>query len=269
MSPPKIAALSILALCALIDPASAQSCNRLAAALGISVDDLVDGVTYVRVGTTWRALTSPTELGLSGPTALEGIHVVKDVTGQPRVGVVIVKTGRVGPVSGPSSRRVSLVRISYNSCNPSVSVSSVSGEAYDGFHDYGYVNYPSSELAKLTHFHTAFGKDCKQRTDDDPGGFSRHYSNRSQFSYTEDVVDYGGYTGIYSLGSRLGFSRAVAEPVIAKIDRQTEIKSYSTANGFACLKVSVPYVDEGSFFRTNDLGATQVLSREKRYWKGD
>lgn len=269
MSPLKVAALSIFALCALIDPGLAQSCNQLAAALGISVDDLGDGVTYVKVGRNWRALTSPADLGLSGPTDLDGIHVVKDLTGQPRVGVVIVKTGRVGQVSGPSSRRVSLVRTSYNECNPSVSVSSVSGEVYDGFHDYGYVNYQKGELAKLTRFHTAFGKDCKQKTEDDPGGFNRHYSNRSQFSYTEDVVDYGGYTGIYSLGPRLGFSRAIAAPVIAKIDRQTEIKSYSTAVGFACLRVSIPYVDGGSFFRTNDLGGPQVLTREKRYWKRD
>jgi hypothetical protein len=245
--------------------------------MGKSPDELVDGITYVRVGSRWRELTSPAELGLSRSTNLEGIHVVKDFTGQPRVGVVVVKTGRVGPIRDASARGVALVRRDGNACNPSVTVSSVSGEVYDGFHDYGYVNYDRNELAKLNRFHTPFGKDCKQRTDDDPGGFARHYSNRSQFSYREDVVDYGSYTGLQTtigtgVQTAVGFfiRPAIASPMIGKIDRQTEIRSYSTNDvGFACIRVSIPYVDEGSFFRTNDLGAPLQIPREKRYWKRD
>jgi len=270
---PKVFACAVIAVCAFSEPLSAQSCADLARAMGKSPDELVDGLTYVRVGSRWRELTSPTDLGLSGPTTLEGIHVVKDLTGQPRVGVVVIKTGRVGQITNASARRVALVRRGYNSCNPSVSVSSVSGEVYDGFHDYGYTNYDRNELAKLERFHTAFGKDCRQKTDDDPGGFGRHYSNRSQFSSTEDVVDYGSYTSLQAAWSRIHFIQpAVASPIIGKIDRETEIRSYTTNEvGYACLKVSIQYVDGGSFFRTNDLGAPLDLQfpRERRYWKRD
>jgi hypothetical protein len=267
--------LEILALAAFIftatkDQASAQSCGELARAMGKSVDELGDGFTYVRVGSKWQDLASPIEPGLSEPTTLQGIHVVKDNTGQERIGIIVVKTGRVGPVTSPAARRVALVRRDFNSCNPSVSMSSISGEVYDGYHDFGRVNYQREELAKLSRFHTAFGLDCKQRSDADPGGFGRHYSNRAQFSYTEDVVDNGGYTGVEATLAKVGFGRAaIGKQPIAKIDRQTEIRSYSTTVGLACIKVSVPYNDDGSFFRTNDLGAVPAIDREKRYWKRD
>jgi hypothetical protein len=152
--------LTILALGAFIltatkDQASAQSCSELAKAMGRSVDELGDGFTYVRVGSKWRDLASPIDLGLSEPTTLQGVHVVKDNTGQERIGIIVVKTGRVGPVTSPSARRVALVRRDFNSCNPSVSMSSISGEVYDGYHDFGHVNYPREELAPRTSLTTA------------------------------------------------------------------------------------------------------------------
>ena len=269
----KIPATAAFIVAAMNGQASAQSCNELAKAMDKTVDELGDGITYVWIDKRWRGLTSPTELGLSGPTTLQGIHVVRDVAEQGRIGAIVVKTGRVGPVVNSSARRVALVRRDYNSCNPSapsVSISSVSGEVYDGYHDFGRVNYERGELEKLNRFHTAFGRDCKQKTDNDPGGFGRHYSNRAQFSYTEDVVDNGGYTGIEATIAKVGIGRAaIASQPIAKIDRQTEIRLYSTTVGYACLKVSVPYVDDGSFFRTNNLGAVPSATREKRYWKRD
>ena len=164
MSSLRIFLWTVIALWALTSPLSAQSCAQFAQAIGKSPDDLVDGATFVRIGSTWRDLASLGDVGLSGPTTLQGVHVVK-VSGLERVGVVVLKTGRVGPVLNASARRVSLVRRLYNECEPGVSVSSVSGEVYDGFHDFGRVNYDRGELMKLNRFHTAFGQDCKAGED--------------------------------------------------------------------------------------------------------
>src|SRR5229473_2454645 len=90
----KILALAAFIITAMSGQASAQSCSELAKAMGITVDELGDGITYVRVGERWRGLTSPTELGLSGPTTLLGIHVVRDVSEQGRVGAIIVSSAR-------------------------------------------------------------------------------------------------------------------------------------------------------------------------------
>jgi hypothetical protein len=189
------------------------------------------------------------------------------------VGVVVVKTGRFGQLSNGSRRDVGLVRRDFSSCDPdpAITVSSVPGEIYDGFHDYGRQDYDRASLAKLRRFHAPFGRDCKQRTDDDPGGFYRHVSNRASFSFTPGVVDVGGYTGFEATIAKVGFGR-VAQAQRAAIpdwgfsDRQAEIKFYATTVGLACIPVVVPYVDQGSFFRTNDLaGQLGGGARERRY----
>src|ERR1043166_3704576 len=190
----KVIAWTLITFFTFVGPLSADPCNDLANALGVPKDQLADGITYVRVGSKWRALTDLTDMDLSRPVTLQGIHVIKTF-GQERNGVVIVKTGRVAPVTSRSARNVALVRRVYNQCNPSVSVSSVSGDAYDAYHDFSRTNFATSELRKLDQFHTKFGSNCSQSTNSDPGGPGRHYSNRAQFSFSEDIVDNGQYTG--------------------------------------------------------------------------
>jgi hypothetical protein len=268
-----LAAWTGFILWAFIDPIAAQSCTQLAKDLGKSPDELVDGATYVRIESRWRDLTRLGDLGLSKPMDLPGVHVVKDNTGRERIGVVVVKTGRVGSVPNIRARDVALVRKDFSSCDPGIAVSSVSGEVYDGFHDYGYQDYSRGDLAKLRRFHVAFGRDCKQRTDDDPGGFSRHVSNRASFSFSEDVVDFGGYTSAETIASYIGVGRVAqaqrvrsTQPAVGQIDREAEIKSYATTVGMACIPVVIPYVGSESFFRTNDLAGPFVQERrERRY----
>jgi hypothetical protein len=272
MSYIRVIAWTLVTFFSLTGSLSADTCNDLANALGITKDQLGDGMTYVRVGSNWRPLTELTDMDLPGPMTLQGIHVVRDITGRERYGLIIVKSGRMGPVESPAARNVTLVRSVSHRCNPSVPSSSISGEVYDGYHDYGRTKYAKSELAKLDRFHTKFGRDCSQYSNSDPGGGGRHYSNQAQFSFTEDVVDQGGYTGTEAFFGRLGIGRATAAmpKPIDKIERQAEIIPYDTTVGFACLRVIVPYKDQGSFFRTNDLGwSSQNGARELRYWKRD
>jgi hypothetical protein len=268
----KVIAWTLITLFSLIGSLSAgDACYELAKSLKISKDQLGDGITYVQVGSEWRNLSELTDIDLPGPRTLSGLHVVR-VIGQERNGIIVVKTGRIGPVASPDSRSVTLVRSVSGKCNPGVPTLSVSGETYDGYHDFGRSNLASAELKRLNRFHTKFGSDCSQSSNNDPGGFWRHYSNLAQFSFTEDVVDRGGYTGAEAFVAKVGIGRATAAKAtpIGKIERQAEIIPYDTVVGFACIPVAVPYKDKGSFFRTNDLGwSSQNGARELRYWKRD
>lgn len=262
---------------------AAKRCGELASELGITVDSLADGDTYVQVPVgpthrpkkpgqrlTWQRLTQLSDLGMQSP--VNGLYVVRDQTGQPRIGVVVIKTGRFGPLPTSSVDRVDLVRRE-NSCGArGVLDSSVSGEVYDGFHDFGRQDYDQDSLGKLHSFHVAFGKDCKRRTDDDPGGFFRHVSNRASFSFTPDVVDVGGYSPFEAASANFGFGRAAraqsartseVSKGIGFSNRRAEIRPYETDVGMACLPVQIKYTDGESFFRTNDLAAPIVNGRRE------
>jgi len=260
----------------------AQSCNALADALNVSVDDLVDGSTYVRVpigklntsnrngdGYQWRLLAGLADLNMTGP--LSGLYVVRDRTNQPRVGVVVVKTGRIGLVSNTSPEMVTLVRRDNSICALGMSDKTVRAEVYDGFHDYGRQDYDTASLATLNEFHTLYGKGCKRRTDEDRGGFFRHVSNRASFSFNEDVVDRGGYTNLETAAANFRLGRVANAQQVRKLNekvaigfsnRQAEVKPYETAIGLMCLSVTIPSVDPGSFYRTNDLAAP--IPKDKR-----
>lgn len=208
MGSSKILISAMFILWSQVAPAAAlQSCDTLAKDLGKSVDELVDGTTYVQMpndvngmarrskaGVSWQLLdplTSLTTIGIR--KSVPGLIVVRDWTGRGRVGVVVVKTGRVGLVSNATAQEVTLGRRDPSSCAEGIDNSSIPAEIYDGFHDFGRQNFAKASLKKLRNFHVKFGSDCKQRTDDDPGGFYRHVSNRASFSFTPDVVDIGGY----------------------------------------------------------------------------
>jgi hypothetical protein len=273
MSCLKVSAWTLVTLLSVVGSLSARdACDDVARSLNITKDQLGDGITYVQVGSEWRSLWTLSDIDLPGPRTLSGVHVVH-VTGLERNGLIIVKTGRVGPVESRTARNVQLVRRVDSKCKRGLAAPlSISGEAYDGYHDFGRSNVASSEVEKLNLFHTKFGADCSQSSNNDPGGIWRHYSNLSQFSFIEDVVDYGGYTGAEAFVGKFGIGRAVAakERPIGKIERQTEIIPYDTVVGFACIPVSIPYRDKGSFFRTNDLGYSfQNGAREVRYWRRD
>lgn len=275
----KIAGLIVFALWSLMAPAGAQSCAGLVKSMGISPDALVDGTTYVRVpkqstgpsrhteAWQWQPLATVASLGVSRPVS--GLYVVRDMS--ERVGVVVIKTGRFGPVTNPAAARTVTLKRDAGGCSTVGLNSSVPSEVYDGFHDFGYQNYETVHLSTIHNFHVAYGKDCKQRTDDDPGGFFRHVSNRASFSFTPDVVDYGGYTGVDATIAKIGFGRVAQAqraitPEIGFSSRQAEIRSYATTTGLACIPVTIPYADQGSFFRTNDLAGQMIGSvREKRY----
>src|SRR5580704_9003270 len=246
---------------------AAQGCGELARAMGKSQDELVDGVTYVYFQSVWRLLPTLTDLGLTRPLTLRGVAVVRDSQGRPRDGIVVIKSGRFGAAT--AARQVRLVRRDSGRCAPGIADATVSAEAYDGFHDYGFQRYDSASLQKLRNFHVGYGPGCKQRTDDDPGGVWRHVSNRASFSYTQDVVDNGGYTGIEATIARVGWGQAANAQQVGPqyVERTTEIKPYeTTAAGIACIPVTVQYVNEGSFFRTNDLSGPFINGvRERRY----
>jgi len=278
----KILTSATFILWSLVAPAAAHSCDDLLRDLGKSIDALVDGEMYVQLPnpvndvngiarsskTSWQLLTPVTRAGLT--KSVPGLIVVKDITGRERVGVVVVKTGRFAVVPQGATQEVALVRRDSSRCAKGVDDSSISAEVYDGFHDFGRQNFDRASLSKLRNFHVNFGSDCKQRTDDDPGGFYRHVSNRASFSFTPDVVDTGGYTGFEATIAKVGFGRVASAQRTAKVlgyaNRQAEIKPYRTAAGLACIPTTVPYIDQGSFFRTNDLAGPFVNdAREKRY----
>jgi hypothetical protein len=234
----------------------------------------------VRLRGEWHRLSRLSGLNVKGPRDLEGLYVINDSTGQERDGVLVVKSGRTGVVpSAQAPAKVKLVRgtagnakcsdtkLFPNSTDPFPD-SSIPGHVYDGFHDFGFQNYPQEELKKLARFHIRFGTNC-QRTDHDPGGWSRHVSNRASFSYNQDVVDHGGYTGAgWTLGL-VGVGRAARAQELSWqfLERTTEIKPYVAQAGLACLPVTVPYSDATSFFRTNDLAGPFRSDglRETRY----
>lgn len=250
----------------MVEACATNECRDLARALG--QDALKDGVTYIYFQSVWQPLSSVAGLGLTRPVTLRGAVIVRDGQGRPRDGVVVIKSGRFGTAA--ASRRVTLVRRDSGRCAPGIANAAIAAEVYDGFHDYGFQRYDSASLQKLRNFHVEYGPGCTTRTDDDPGGAWRHVSNRASFSYTEDVVDNGGYTGLEATAARVHIGRAANAQQAAQqyVERTTEIKPYeTTAAGVACIPVTVQYVNEGSFFRTNDLSGPIIDGvRERRYW---
>ena len=115
---------------AVASSASAQNCNELMKELGVAPEGLADGATYVEVprlylapdGTvrrsktklSWQLLDSVASAGLTCPHGTNGS--VREANGRERVGVLVIKTGRFGPVSIDEADEVSLVRQNESRC---------------------------------------------------------------------------------------------------------------------------------------------------------
>jgi hypothetical protein len=255
-------------------PSGTRGPQRPCEEFGLSSVQVADGQTYYRTASGWSLLTDISSLSVAGRGVLQMVYIVKPDSTQPRSGVVVIKSGRVPALNAASSQNVKLVRqtvVQDGVCKaPKTFVDAdLPSEIYDGYHDYGRTYYSKAALQTLDDFHVQFGPNCR-RTDHDPGGVGRHVSNRASFSYTLDVVDNGGYTGVEATLAKVHLGRAARAQTLQAAnpfgDRRTEIKQYASVRGAACMQLDVPVSNQGSFLRINDLGAPILYGqREHRF----
>jgi hypothetical protein len=245
---------------------------------------LTDGRVYFYKGKNFVALddTSPLE---GGTRAQIDLYYVISTGGAERTGVVVIKTARYGLAADrdiPEQGRVALERQDGpNSCAPSKRPysGSVSTQAYHHYHDLGedsggYLarmdegskGDPEPKrlkaLTKLQRFHTAYETRSGCRNSDDKLGADGYWearSNRSQFSFDTDVVDYGLHVAAYNIarnfvetGWSLIFTTAQAGEFQLR-ERRVEIKAYKTRNGLACIPFTISVRGSKQMLRVNDL----------------
>ena len=176
----------------------------------------------------------------------------------------------------PKSDRVGLKRLEASTrCDPGKGsfVGSVSTRAYSEYHDYGQdkgsylrgVEDGVDAKQKLRKFHTAYvGVDGECRRSDDKrfDGAYEARSNRSQFSFDTDIVDYGFNGAVYNIATRtvrtgLGFlvPPAYADTQTKLRERRVEIRRYRTKTGYACVPFSIEVRAPAQSLRVNDLDA--------------
>jgi hypothetical protein len=211
-------------------------------------------------------------------------YVVKALVN--RSGVIVIKTARSGPTlkgDQPDTGRVDLMRNEkVRTCRRMQDAfhGSVTVEAYEVYHDRGRnqggsLNDPKEKpLDTLHNFHTSYevssGSGCLD-TDakQDADGVYQRKSNRSQFSFDPNVVQYGIDDAVYQVaagvvetGISLIFRSALAAPPLKFREMRVEIRRYKTDQGFACIPFSLSMRGAEQVLRINDLeGRTNAGER--------
>jgi hypothetical protein len=211
-----------------------------------------------------------------------------------RAGAVVIKRARLGLLvegDDPPIRRVKLARNGNSSHCPSPKATyqgSISVRAYDEYHDHGLekstglseAEPPGTALDQLRSFHTSYRVASGCRTTDSkfgPDGLYTARNNRSQFSFSRKIVDFGMREPIYDIAVRT--MRAVSEFVITPVgaedrqqlrERSVEIQPYQTVNSFACVAFAIDARLPKQMLRVIDLEGPQTEGepREIRFGPG-
>ena len=230
------------------------------------LDGKQDGAWLVNLDGTWQPMEELNSALSDGrPRNLTFAYVAREPElATFRRGILVVKTGsRVPPTT--SSGRVTLAREAYSPAEkceyyPKFSGGSVSGRSYDDYHDYSY-KVEETDQGLLTSFHVTYAgraQGCKASNDDTSDSYftGRWQSNRSQFSFDENVVATGQHSQFIA---QFGVGPAYASNAIS--GRKVEMKRYAAdRNGFACVTFTV-MVAPGVFIRINDLERRNGLFR--------
>jgi hypothetical protein len=237
------------------------------------------GRVYYMDGTRAVALSATTLLEGNERRPIELYYVVKSGLTD-RGGLIVIKSARLGTTlkdDDPKSNRVGLKRLEASTrCDPGKGsfVGSVSTRAYSEYHDYGQdngnylreVEDGVDARKKLQKFHTTYvGVDGECRRSDDKKRLDGSYearSNRSQFSFDTDIVDYGFNGAVYNItvqtvraGQEFLVPSAYADSQTKLRERRVEIKRYRTKTGYACVPFSIEVRAPAQSLRVNDLDA--------------
>jgi hypothetical protein len=221
------------------------------------LEAMQDGDWAVSLNGAWQTIDKLSPALSDGrPRELTFAYVARDpALATYRRGILVIKTGmRASAAKGGD--RVTMAREAYRpveKCEsyPSFPGGSVKGKSYDDYHDYSYsVDEPDRSL--LTSFHVTYAgraQGCKKSNDDNSDSYftGRWQSNRSQFSFDENVVVGGQHSQFLA---QFGVTPAYASTVSG---RKVEMKRYTAdGNGFACVTFSAS-VGPGVFIRINDI----------------
>jgi hypothetical protein len=249
----------MLAICA-----SASNLSEAATSCGAMSFDS-DNIPEVSLYSVTSGLGTPVSSDILGGSKSNFLYVFKATSR--RAGVIVVKSGRNRSSDTIGSDNVLLVRRevgSINYCNVPVfpaEGTSVSLKAYIAYHDYGFSDSSDlrNYLQSLRQFHTQYGSivgncssdDKVNRTDSVSSDSALAFdfkSNRSQFSFDEEVVDRGMYSALKVL-----FSRPALAATSKLSNLRVEIIRYAAHEGVNCIPFEIRNLEVGSFLRINDL----------------
>lgn len=217
-----------------------------------------DGDWLVSLNGAWQPVDAlnPT-LGDRLPRELTFAYVAREpALAASRRGILVIKTG----IRQPSTRnddRVKLAREAFrpvDKCEyyPRFGGGEVKGKSFDDYHDYSY-RVDEGDQGLLASFHVTYAaraRGCKNSNDDNSDSYftGRWQSNRSQFSFDENVVMNGQHSQFLAQ-----FGPAPAYAGNAVSGRKVLMKRYAAdKNGFACVTFNAT-VAPGAFIRINDL----------------
>lgn len=229
---------------------------------GLDPNSLMDGQTYVETSKGWVQFFSVSALGLTRPTTLQMIYVVRPLFRDYKTGVLVIKSNRqtLDTDNEEATKKVRLMRgptTSDQNCERVADFpkdgATVSTQAYEDYHDYPAPDTPAirrdEHWLKIFHFAYRSGaqKRCVRTDDDNYDAFPWNLnSNRAQFSYNKNVVKSGVH------GSwRLYFP--VPSPFNGTAEHQTRAVKYETTSGLACVHFSIPVKLQEYTIRINDL----------------
>jgi hypothetical protein len=271
-----VTALTATALLALATSAfAADGCGFL------GQRQLQGGAIFVSTPRGWAPLEAMP--AVSERTPLRFAYVVQADPARDRTGVLAVKTNRQAMQNDREEvrRRVRLDRreVVADRCEAEEDMARrlpgkkgwVSTAAYEDYHD-----YPARDTAALRevnpdtrrshertleafHFsyHSGVARRCIRTDDESYDSLQSWNSNRAQFSYNRGVVAGGMYTIV-------GLFFGPRSPFEGNADHRTQMKTYSTSGGLACVQFTVK-VDPGSYaFRINDLEGREKPPSKRR-----
>lgn len=240
-------------------------------------------------------LSSASPLEASDRTSVALFYII-NASGFDRSGAIVIKSARYGQARNddvPEGGRVRLERRERGGrCDPQKSTfsGSVSTQAYHEYHDLGQDkgDYLSANgrtaLNTLKAFHISYETQrgdnndnktgCRQ-TDSKltPNGDYEARSNRSQFSFDTNIVDFGFSTAAYNISRN--FVVSVREFVVTPAqaapeqlrERYVEIKSYRTTSGMACLPFTLDLRAPAQMLRVNDIEGRDLTGTRRQEFR--
>jgi hypothetical protein len=217
---------------------------------------------------SWESFDSFEATGWGIGANVQFAYIVRERFLPERMGVLVVKSGRYARTDDDKrDTTVALSRAGTDySCSRYPSAyfpdQSVSGQAYELYHDQANKNDPlitGADGATIRSFHVRYGRGCIS-TDDVGNASDGLASNRSQFSYSEDIVR--GETRLAAAFS----GSAVADPLaLTRSSRRTQMFAYNiAASAFQCVQFQIKYANPAQFIYVNDLEARTNRSRNRR-----
>jgi hypothetical protein len=224
---------------------------------------LHDGQLFYRVAGALDWTEMP-DAGVSlGNVRSEFIYIVDETFEAARAGVVILKTGRIRQAGeeqpNPQAKTLRLVRhfkqFDNGSCGnvTDFGKASVSPKSYDDYHDVGRATVDDATLDSF-HFKYAARRNGCHTTNSKLGDTLSPYarSNRGQFSFDTDVVDFGTYYQILVL-AHVETASAASEKLAAQ---RVETRQYRVVRGRPeCVSFKYRVPPGTAFLRINDLEA--------------